>query len=503
MVEEGGKEEIQIVKGLVAENGMEIVFKNTPPEWYEGPYLDNEMVSSSKLKWLWILVLGFFGTITIINSVGVFVGEISPILLVFWIGLSSFFTIAGYLSLSGSIRRPKRIHLETEGIKLLWGKDKTNTIPWSSVVDIIDTFEYNTLSWKKNDGTQVNTVMSRSCAFRVYNAVVRQRDFSKISSDPVFQVWNLAPPGRRVAVANKEFTDEELKYRKLRKRFLWNGIYTPVYVTEEDGTQILVDCIKKSSLSLDDLKRAGEIGLSYGLWKETSEIWNFASSIAPNDIKVMCNLAGSLVKSKKAKEGLEILDKALQLNPNSSEAMFFQSLAYYELGKVDEAEHILGKAVEANPNNADALLLWFEIVSSQGGFGQAVSEIDYLATTHNKAWGPYFVIGGVFHRMQKFDEAYRYYQDAVKREANETTLNATASVLIDMGKPKEASALLERHRSNFSSQSPILILLAHSWLIEGKKEKAQELLRSLDKAKDQFISSSIHQLRQQYGLDEN
>lgn len=508
MIEGGKAEELEIQEGIVSQDGQEIVFEGEVPKWYGGLTHDNQLMDfSGKKKWGWAFFLGLFWFFFSISLILFLLGITNFILAFIWLVLSTLLTITIILLVSGSQTHPRKIQIERKGIRAFYRRTSSYLIPWASITFVPETFQSTYLigfKMEKNKRAMDRHIaISEKCAIVLAGAMLRRKDFSEFANDATFEIWNIALPNSKVIVANKLLTDEELRFRKLRRRFLNNGIYTPVYVTEEEDMRNLKDYLKMPSYTIEDLKKIGMLGINQFLWKESSEIWTHVHSIAPKDIDTMNNLAITLIRTKRIKEGLEITYKILRQEPNSSMAMFLQSLAYYEQGNIEEAQLKLGKAVEANPNNIDALQLWFDIVASEGGLGQAISEIDYLASTHKKSWGPYFVIGAAYQRMQKADDAYNYYKQALKREANETTLGASADVLIYMGKPNEAATMLEKHRDNLPPESPILFYLAHAWLIEGFKEKAQKLLQTLEKTKDVGLKRSIKQLREQYGIEES
>jgi tetratricopeptide (TPR) repeat protein len=508
MDEKSGEEVIESREGVINEKGNDIIFRVQPPSWYSGSTIANELFSFSKKGiYFWLAGLGFFWGLTIIFAVVFITGELNVYLLVIWIGISGFFTIAALLDRRGSPTHPKGVQLSDKGVKVYFAENQFNLIEWNWIKNIAEIPQTSgsdnvlySMTWIKNNKTQKGTTLTEDCASAIYLAIERRMEIAHFDNDSSFKAWNFALPGSKVMVINKNLTDEEIKYRKLRRRFLNNGAYTPVYVTEDEDIRIIGKYVRQFGKDIDVLKKIGMIALEHNFWKESAEIWRQIHLIASDDIEAMNHLGGSLIKEGKLTEGMKILDEALAKDPKSSQTLLLQSMGFYEQGMIDEAQLKLGKAVESDPNNLDALQMWFDIVTGEGGLGQAISEIDYLATTHEKAWGPYFIIGAAYFRMQKLDDSYSYYQKAMERELNETTICAGADVLNGLGRPKEVETLIENNRSILPEKSWAFFHLAHAWLIEGKNEKAKEMLETLEGTKDMGLLRSIHQLRQQFGM---
>jgi tetratricopeptide (TPR) repeat protein len=508
MMEEGKIEGLQLQEGVVTKDGQEIDFEKGTPFWCGQKIINDLYLLRINVKFGVYLMIGLVWFFALISLYGYLAGNIGVHSAAALIPFSFLITIGAILFFRGTPVHPKEMAFKKKGIEVYYGSNRSYTISWDYIKDIRELpstapeSKSYSIVWGKDNINMENTNITPMIADLLSESLARRKDvtfFFDVKS-PTFNLWQIAPPGSKVLVSEKMLSSEEKAYRKIRGRFLDNGIFTPIYVSENEDLRIVKNYVKSDSLPLDELKTVGNLALEQGIWDISYEIWNHITSISPNDLKARTNVAGSLIKSKKFDEALKLLEEILSENPKSSDALFLQSIAFSELEDLEGAKYKVGLAFESDNNNIDALQLWFDLVAGESGFGQAIAEIDYLASTHENAWGPYYVLGFSNERAQNLKDAHDHYKKAIQINANETTIGAMASILIQMGKPNEVELLFKKYRDYLPPESPVLLAQAHAWLLQGITYKAKNLFRFLEQKNDYKLRFTIQEMKERFGI---
>jgi len=301
-----------------------------------------------------------------------------------------------------------------------------------------------------------------------------------IIKEPTFEAFDFAPPGSQVFVSEVPLNDEELRYHKLSPRLLPSGPLHPVYVTREEDARIVRDYVRTHSLDARDLKLLGMTAIRYEMWDSAVDLLTQASKTAPEDGEIIYHLGGSLLKSNRADEASKLVTDYLDRHPDSDKGHAILAAIEMKRERIEEASHHIGRAVEINPNNLEALETWFDLIVSESGVGQAIAELDYLATQHEGAWAPYLVLAHRLSVTSELDRALEYCKKALERERNNETLSAYSRILLDRQEVDEAVNLLEDKASKQSLGPDALFNLATAYAIRGQEREALRTLDSID-----------------------
>jgi len=120
--------------------------------------------------------------------------------------------------------------------------------------------------------------------------------------------------------------------------------------------------------------------------------------------KVMLHKGMDKVKRMEFEEALEVFDRLLAVNSQIPEAWNNKGVALFRLGRSDEALECYKKTLALEPENLDALRNTGFVLRSQG----------------------------------KNEEALQAYDTVLQKGGNAIDFEATAAVLVDMGKLEEA-----------------------------------------------------------------
>ncbi|MCB1194444.1 MAG: tetratricopeptide repeat protein [Leptospiraceae bacterium] len=86
-------------------------------------------------------------------------------------------------------------------------------------------------------------------------------------------------------------------------------------------------------------------------WKDAEAVSSEALEKFPDSVELKSVYAAILLKQKRTKEALEIIEKLKALNPNDYRPLSIESRIYYEMGKYEKAETSLKWAITIAPKN--------------------------------------------------------------------------------------------------------------------------------------------------------
>jgi serine/threonine protein kinase/Flp pilus assembly protein TadD len=198
--------------------------------------------------------------------------------------------------------------------------------------------------------------------------------------------------------------------------------------------------------------------------------------------------SGLLAASAAFPRAKEAVSEALRSDPGLSDA--HRALAY--LSAIwdydwERAEREFERALELNPNDADACDLYARVCSAQGRFDEALAmvrraqELDPLIVAVDLATA--------LIRAGRYDEAVTAAESAAAvRPGYPRALATLGWAYLKSGRTEEGIAQLERAAGS-SEAVQWYAQLGHAYAITGQTEKAQEVLRQLErKATESFVA---------------
>lgn len=119
-----------------------------------------------------------------------------------------------------------------------------------------------------------------------------------------------------------------------------------------------------------------------------------------------------MVKRGQIDSAINELQKALEINPELGEAHGQLGCLYIDKGKLAEAKKELDKSYEINPDYLPANICDARVLAEEGDVEVAIGDLKALLFRNARNPDLHFVLGTLYEKQQKFDEAAAEYRKA-------------------------------------------------------------------------------------------
>ncbi len=493
-----------LYRGKVSQDGMSVKFYEDTGGLTVGP-LENPLPEHGRSVKVFLVIIAIFFYVVsfalifdmVFDLTGTARGQLIPVFLVLLLLLGSSGPI-GLIYYDRTKKFPTRVLPNFDGVHLYYPKKPALFVPWNRCEGIGRSASRVLVSfkWRDEGGRARFAYLTDSVAEMVHDAheavTTILGDVSKSSS---FMAFNVVSPNSEVMVSRRPLNDEEIRYKKLARRWLSKGPPIPVYITKEEDARLVKEYVDGANLDKDGLKEVASQASIEEMWVLGAELYEMLVKEHPDEEEFSYNLAGCLMESDRVQDGLMVVDRYLERHPDSSRCHAMKAMLCMKIERVEEALHHVGRAVETNPNNLEALNIWFDIVSGESGIGQAIAEIDYLTTQYPKAWGPHLVMGYRNLATRQTDDALEHMREAVGIESNDDTLYALSGTLLELHRVDEAVQLLEAYRIDHELPPGLIMNLAFGYFERGQGREALEILERIDMSKGGQWVAAANELR--------
>jgi tetratricopeptide (TPR) repeat protein len=142
----------------------------------------------------------------------------------------------------------------------------------------------------------------------------------------------------------------------------------------------------------------------------------------------------------------------------------------YKVGELTKCRESLKKAIEADPTHpyAPLFVLTGRVELEGGSLERAATALKKAVEIDGKNAEAHYLLGVVYQRWQKFDEASAYYTQAADKKPEEATYAvAAAEMLIANGQLEEAKEFLSTKMYYFEQSAAMRIALARIATLQG------------------------------------
>jgi serine/threonine protein kinase/tetratricopeptide (TPR) repeat protein len=186
--------------------------------------------------------------------------------------------------------------------------------------------------------------------------------------------------------------------------------------------------------------------------------------------------------------------RALEINPGSAEAM--TSLAYgvtWFDRNLPEAERLFRKAIDLHPRYSLSHLWFSNILLLAGRMEEARAEVQLARSAAPMSPGPIAFEGWFPYYGGKFDEALRIFDDAVALVPDFGAVYYWMGLaLMGAGRNGEAVTSFERGIALLGRTPMVVSGLACAHALDGRTERARELLAEMAAQRDQRYVSAYY-----------
>ncbi len=142
----------------------------------------------------------------------------------------------------------------------------------------------------------------------------------------------------------------------------------------------------------------------------------------------------------------------------------------YKVGELDKCRESIKQAIAADPKHpyAPLFILAGRVELEGGSLENAVTDLKKAVEVDGKNPESFYLLGVVYQRWQKFDEAADYYQHAAEKKPDDATyVVAVAEMRIALGQLDEAKQYLTDKMFYFEQSASMRIAMARIAALQG------------------------------------
>jgi tetratricopeptide (TPR) repeat protein len=190
--------------------------------------------------------------------------------------------------------------------------------------------------------------------------------------------------------------------------------------------------------------RLGEILLKQNKYTEAIINLETASSLSPNNFRIMNALANGYIKTNRPQEAVGLLEKAKEQKKDDVEIRQRLVELYSKLGNSAKALQEVKELIEMKRDNK-FLLLYAKMLLNDGKFKEAEEAIEDIRATDAENIDALMTLGMVQRAKKKYDEAIETYKEISYIDPNNVpALYERAQVYMIQGKQQWALKFYER-----------------------------------------------------------
>jgi len=192
-------------------------------------------------------------------------------------------------------------------------------------------------------------------------------------------------------------------------------------------------------------QRAGEILLAATSTNDLDAYFDFQRAEFPQATEQLYMIQASLLNDiGSGEELIEVTSRGLQLYPTRTGLLYLRSLAHDRLERFDLVEQDLRSLLEIDPQDSNALnSLGYMLTEHTDRFAEAESLIDQALRLDPENAAIIDSKGWVLFKLEQYDQALLWLQDALSRFYNEEIVVHLAQTLLKLGLNEDAYNLIQ------------------------------------------------------------
>ena len=205
----------------------------------------------------------------------------------------------------------------------------------------------------------------------------------------------------------------------------------------------------------------------------------------PDDFDARFFHAHALSKAGQHEDAIGAYEQALKLNPDSADANLEMGQSLARLRRFDEAAKHYHHAIDLDPGMSEMILELAELVERDGKIRQAADLYQDHLKSHPEAIAVRERAGFLMLELERFAEAIRLFEEAVKQNATAANQAALAEAYSSHQQPDKALATWQA-ATVLDPASPELRVRYADALVRAKryKDAADEFLAALEQNAD-------------------
>ncbi len=338
-------------------------------------------------------------------------------------------------------------------------------------------------------------LLGYEAAYRVDRALKAKRAFDRLA-EWMMPSWRMPRDGMPAAMPNRPGSTPEYQGLKYRPYALRDPKRSLILVPVDEDRAILRESATGASRNTTALRRLLVDAVIDDYAEVAAEVGKLLVTSDPTDSRVFLMTFQYLARLKRPNEVEALVQQRSRDRELGAEEHAAMAFVSQEQGRIEDAMFHLGKAVDLDPNCLEALRGWVAIVSAESGKAQALSELDYVASRHPGAWGPYLALAEWMLAMGDRENAEKYGKRALEREEAQQVVSFMSVVYAMSGRWQDLVKLVEDARTRGKAGTPATLNLVQAYMSLGSLRRAKECLEDARSRADREWLPSIAELQE-------
>jgi len=190
-----------------------------------------------------------------------------------------------------------------------------------------------------------------------------------------------------------------------------------------------------------------------------------AMAAMPNSVRITEAAGIALLTAGEVNQAISTFNKLVQAQPKSPTALMRLAQAQAAAKDVNGAIESLKKAQALEPNSPRANGMMAEVLASAGRYDEALAEARKLQTRTPDSSGGFSLEGDIFTAQKRYKEAERLYNEAIRRDAQNTMLFSKLYRIVELdGRPDDAQGYAAKWLQSHPQDINARIFLAERYL---------------------------------------
>ena len=231
-------------------------------------------------------------------------------------------------------------------------------------------------------------------------------------------VKDMGSKDERIAQAIKLFDGQEIPLTPDEERLVAGEKVDGVFISPILQDRAAVD---KNTTALNrDItvyERTAEKSFAAGRYGPTRELFQMIVEQHPGHVPALCKLGVVDLKMNDPVAAVDTFRRAVELDANNPYAHRMLGLAFYTTGDYLAAQQSTKEAVALSPDDAPGQTLLGAISEALGRLGEAEACYKAAISADPMPSDPYYNLARLCAKDKRYDEARKYYQQALERGA--------------------------------------------------------------------------------------
>lgn len=176
------------------------------------------------------------------------------------------------------------------------------------------------------------------------------------------------------------------------------------------------------------------------VWRDSLALWTHAQRVTPGVVANYTNMAGVLLKARRAEEAIAHTSRAVALDPDNYAAQSNHALALQQLGRKEEALRAMRRAVSLASSDPVVHALYGDMLNRLERDEEAVAAFEEALLLDPHLGTAHLGIATAYANLGRLDDAVSHYREVLRQKPDLATVHSNLGhVLLRLGRHAEAA----------------------------------------------------------------